>query len=181
MLKTRPHTPAHLFLDDTPYFITGAIKHKRCLLHQIDLKRLLWKAINNSFKEYAWELYDWVILDNHYHILGKSYHGEDLRHIMKGIHGKTAIPIQCATNAKTPIWWNYWDYCPRNEQDYYVRLNYLLWNPVKHGYVNKIEDYPYSSYHSLIKAEGIKYIEELFANYPEYKTNALHEAEDDDF
>lgn len=54
----------------------------------------------------------------------------------------------------TPHLWNYWDYCPRNEDDYNVRLNYLLWNPVKHGFVERIEDYPYSSYHNLRHKKG---------------------------
>ncbi|RMG27010.1 MAG: hypothetical protein D6732_20585 [Methanobacteriota archaeon] len=181
MLKKRPHTPAHLFLDDTPYFITGAIKYKRPLLKHVELKRLLWKAMFEYFNEYRWELHHWVILDNHYHLLGMSYRGADLTRIMKGIHGSTAIPIQRATGASTPIWWNYWDYCPRNEEDYFVRLNYLLWNPVKHGYVERIEDYPFSSFHRLIDEKGNSCVAAQFDKYPEYKNTILREAYDDDF
>ncbi len=181
MLKKRRHTPAHLFLDDTPYFITGAIKFRRPLLQPVELKRLLCKAIDKYFTKYQWELHHWVILDNHYHLMGKSRFGENLYHIMKGIHGSTALTIQRANKAQTPIWWNYWDYCPRDERDYYVRLNYLLWNPVKHGYVERIEEYRYSSYHKLREEKGVAGVTQQLAKYPEFKNMILGEAEDDDF
>jgi len=181
MLKKHPHTPAHLFVDDMPYFVTGAILDKRPLLRDVELKRLLWQKISAYFKTYHWELFHWVILDNHYHLMGKSRLGKYLSKIFKGIHGSTAHPIRLATGAQKPIWWNYWDYCPRNERDYYVRLNYLLWNPVKHGYVEKLEDYPYSSYQQLLRKQGEEAIAAQFRAYPEYKKCVLKEAEDDDF
>jgi len=54
MLKRHPHTPAHLFLDDTSYFITGAIYKKRPLLTESQLKKELLKIIQNIFQEYGW-------------------------------------------------------------------------------------------------------------------------------
>lgn len=181
MLQRRPHTPAHLFLNNAPYFITGAIKFRRHLLKTVELKRMLWKAIDKNFTKYQCELHHWVILDNHYHLLGMSRVGKVLHPIIKNIHGGTSIPIHRATGAQKPIWSNYWDYCPRDEHDYNVRLNYLLWNPVKHGYVERIEDYPYSSYQQLLEHRGKTKIAEQFAKYPEYKDLVLREAEGDDF
>jgi putative transposase len=137
--------------------------------------------MNEYFKKYEWELDHWVILGNHYHLIGKSKTGKDMTRIIQGIHGSTSKPIQEATGAAKPIWWNYWDYCPRNERDYFVRLNYLLWNPVKHGYVEELEDYAFSSFHQLLAAEGATAINERFEKYPEYKKLVLHEVKEDDF
>lgn len=133
MLKKHPHTPAHLFLNDTSYFLTGAIYQKRHLLKSAELKVLLLQQIKTYFQKYEWQLEHWVILDNHYHLLGKSKLGSDLSQIMQGIHGSTSSAIQKNTQADKPIWWNYWDRCPRDSRDYYIRLNYLFWNPAKHG------------------------------------------------
>lgn len=33
-------------------------------------------------------------------------------------------------------------------------MNYLLYNPVKHGLVERVADWPYSSFHRLVR-EGI--------------------------
>lgn len=41
MLHRHPNTPAHLFIDDAPYFITGAIYQKRKLLQNVALKQVL--------------------------------------------------------------------------------------------------------------------------------------------
>lgn len=181
MLKKYAHAPAHLFLDNTPYFITGAIYQKRLLLKNIATKQLLYKQMEVCFQKYQWELQHWVMLDNHYHLMGISKLGKDLPRIVQGIHGSTSMLIQRTTGAQKPIWWNYWDYCPRDEHDYYVRLNYLLWNPVKHGYVEKLSDYPFSSCHQLLEREGKDVVAEQFQKYPEYKSCVLKEAEDDDF
>ncbi len=51
------------------------------------------------------------------------------------------------------VWWNYWDTCIRSENDYYNKLRYIFWNPVKHGLVEKPEDYPFSSYRDFLKQQ----------------------------
>jgi len=33
-------------------------------------------------------------------------------------------------------------------------MDYLHWNPVKHGYVRKVVDWPFSSFHRLV-AQGV--------------------------
>ena len=66
MLHRHPHTPAHLALDDAPYFITGAIHQKRPLLREAALKQTLLDELQTRFEACGWRLEHWVILDNHY-------------------------------------------------------------------------------------------------------------------
>jgi len=179
MLKRYVHRPAHLFLDGQAYFITGAIYKKRPLLKDITIKEMLLSTIQTSFAKYGWDLEHWVILDNHYHLLVKSKFGEDLPLVMKNIHGSTGVAISKTCSCEKPIWYNYWDYCPRNEHEYYTRPNYLLNNPIKHGYVEYVQDYPYSSFHALFKEWGRERLAEQFRAYP---TNTIiEEAQYDDF
>jgi putative transposase len=177
MLKKSLHNPAHLFLNNSPYFITGAIYQKRHLLCSNAIKEHLLLTIQACFEEKGWLLNDWVILDNHYHILGVSKIGLDLSAIIGKIHMLSSKFITTQVQAEKPIWWNYWDYCPRNERDYCVRLNYLLNNPIKHGYVSKLTDYPYSSFSALLKDKGRETLVKQFKEYSEYK--ALHLDEDE--
>jgi putative transposase len=179
--KDYPHNPTHLFADDTPYFITAAIYQKRPLLHSPALKQLLLDRIQSSFTEYQWELHHWVILDNHYHILGKSRLGRDLSNLIRNIHAFTGFHIKQTSQTQERVWWNYWDYCPRNERDYHVRLVYLLNNPVKHGYVDNLHDYPFSSFHQALAVQGEGVLRQQFKAYPEFRTLRLQEAYDDDF
>jgi len=178
MLKKSPHTPAHLFLDNTPYFVTSAIYQKRPLLAADAIKQHLLETIQDCFHEKNWKLNDWVILDNHYHLLGVSDKGDDLSHIFRKIHGITSHAIQAHCLCELPVWWNYWDYCPRDEKDYRVRLNYLLINPVKHGYCDNLHDYPFSSFHQQLAQSGRENLAKQFKDNDGYQKMVLQE---DDF
>lgn len=107
-----------------------------------------------------------MILDNHYHLMLRSRRGEDLPELMRRMHGGTSHDIAEATRCAKPVWWNYWDYCPRDEADYYTRLNYLLYNPVKHGYVSDLREYPYSSFPALLEKLGREPLVKQFSSYP---------------
>ncbi|MDP2901889.1 MAG: transposase [Methylovulum sp.] len=160
MLKQGLHSPAHLFIDNTTYFITGSIYQKRPLLASEIIKHHLITTIKDCFNERQWLLNDWVILDNHYHLLAMSHKGEDMTKIFRKIHGKSTRFIQTQCVCELPVWWNYWDYCPRNEREYLIRLNYLFNNPIKHGYVQNLHDYPFSSFQvfiNILNNKGVNY------------------------
>jgi putative transposase len=169
MIKQHPNTPTHIFLDDTLYFITGAIYQRRKLLVEPELKQLILSLIKKNFQAVGWQLNDWVILDNHYHLLAVSRKGEDLSNIIKGIHGASASSIRQKTHCELPVWWNYWDYCPRDDKDYYTKLNYLFMNPIKHGYVTNINDYQFSSFSSRLTKIGREAMTKQFHTYPDYQ------------
>ncbi|MDP1773239.1 MAG: transposase [Methylobacter sp.] len=178
MLKKSLHTPAHLFLDNTPYFVTSAIYQKRPLLAADAIKQHLLETIQDCFIEKDWVLNDWVILDNHYHLLGMSNKGDDLSNIFRKIHGVTSHVIQAHCACDLPVWWNFWDYCPRDEKDYRVRLNYLLINPVKHGYCDNLHEYPFSSFHQRLAQSGRENLAKQFKDNDGYQKMVLQE---DDF
>ncbi len=178
MFKRNLHTPAHLFLDNTAYFLTAAIYEKRHLLAQDVLKEQLLALIEESFARFGWNLDEWVILDNHYHLLGRSSKGADLPKLMGRIHSRSGTFIHEATGCALPVWWNYWDYCPRDEHDYYVRQNYLFNNPLKHSYVTDLKMYRFSSFPRLLETQGRKTTIRQFREYAEYQALVV---EEDDF
>jgi putative transposase len=45
----------------------------------------------------------------------------------------------------------FWEHCIRNEADLAAHVEYCHWNPVKHGYVERAADWPYSSVHRDLK------------------------------
>ena len=45
----------------------------------------------------------------------------------------------------------YWEHCIRDERDYLNHLDYIHYNPVKHGYVQSAKDWPYSSFHRWVE------------------------------
>jgi putative transposase len=39
----------------------------------------------------------------------------------------------------------------RDEADYLAHMNYVHINPVKHGLVRQVKDWPYSTFHRLVQ------------------------------
>ena len=56
--------------------------------------------------------------------------------------------------------------CIRTEADYWTRFNYIHHNPVKHGYVEQMEDWPFSSYRYYFENQGEEWLMDAFRQYP---------------
>lgn len=45
----------------------------------------------------------------------------------------------------------FWEHLIRDESDLQAHMDYLHFNPVKHGQVSHVADWPYSTFHRLVK------------------------------
>ena len=45
----------------------------------------------------------------------------------------------------------FWEHQIRDLGDFERHVNYIHWNPVKHGYVKRVLDWPYSSFHRYLQ------------------------------
>jgi putative transposase len=45
----------------------------------------------------------------------------------------------------------YWEHTLRDERDYERHVDYIHFNPVKHGWVTCVRDWPYSSFHRMVR------------------------------
>ncbi|UPK02563.1 transposase [Bradyrhizobium sp. 170] len=48
----------------------------------------------------------------------------------------------------------YWEHAIRDEADFERHIDYIHFNPVKHGYVARVADWPHSSFHRFVE-QGI--------------------------
>jgi putative transposase len=167
--KTYKHNPPHLFRPNSKYFITGAIYQKRTLLQSDEAKRKLIRSLKQGFNSNGWKIEDWVALNNHYHLMADSPDNlKSLPGIMRDIHKFTAMwirkNIQDAAGVEK-IWWNYWDTCITYERSYLTRLNYIWYNPQKHGVIENAEEWAFGSLYHRIREEDL-YVNKLRYRYP---------------
>ncbi|MGH8659927.1 MAG: REP-associated tyrosine transposase [Gammaproteobacteria bacterium] len=45
----------------------------------------------------------------------------------------------------------YWEHVIRDQPDHQRHMDYIHFNPVKHGYVQSVKDWPYSSFHRWVQ------------------------------
>lgn len=112
-------------------------------------------------------LHAWCVLPNHWHALVRV---DDLKGILKEIgqlHGRTSFRWnqEDGTGGRT-CWHRSADRRMRSDRHYYVARNYIHDNPVKHGYVEKWEDWPYSSAGDFISESGREAVLKQWREYP---------------
>ena len=149
--KTYPHNPPHLFVPNAIYFITGATLHNVHYLKTDKTKEQVCRYMFKSFSHSNWTIEDWVILDNHYHIMARAPRdAASLTKVINNFHRFSGLWIKKELNilGEDKIWHNYWDTCVDYETSYYARIHYLWFNPVKHGYVDDPQKWPFGSYAS---------------------------------
>jgi len=173
-LKNYKHAPTHLFLSDFYYFITAGTYSKKRYFEDDGKKNFLYETIYDVFNAYDSALHGWVILGNHYHIIGKFKDAFFLPEVIKKIHSRSAVWLnKSSKKAGRKIWYQYWDECIRDERDYYAKINYIHWNPVRHGYVDAPELYKFSSYNSYLNLRGEEWLNGILKCFPveEVKNN----------
>ena len=148
IFKTAPHNPPHLFVNNTFYMLTACI-YERAHLMKSHQRKAEWRdAFQEAAKIYGWKVIAWVVLHNHYHAIVQSPTGTiSLSKFTNSYHKFTARKWNLEDGLKgRKVWWNFWDTCIRTERDYYNRLRYVFWNPVKHGIVENPVEYSFSNY-----------------------------------
>jgi putative transposase len=109
----------------------------------------------------------WVILSNHYHLLVNVVNFDVLSGLFRRIHGATARQWNLEENVtKRKICYRWSDRAIRSERHYYTAVNYIHYNPVKHGLVASPYDWVESSVHWYLQAYGREWLRDFWTQYP---------------
>jgi putative transposase len=58
------------------------------------------------------------------------------------------VPVKRHRNGEYALWQRrFWEHTIRDEIDFERHVNYIHFNPLKHGLVSRVRDWPYSSFH----------------------------------
>lgn len=64
---------------------------------------------------------------------------------------RVSINKSRANKSQQAIWQHrFWEHVIRDERDYQNHVDYIHYNPVKHGYVERAIDWPYSSFQRFV-------------------------------
>ena len=131
------------------YFVTGVTYKRMPLL--IEYENEFWGAIIFVKNQLSFELEAWVIMPDHFHILIRP-DDNALSEIMKKIKLKFAGSYRSINKLRSGrVWQNrFWDHVIRDQADMNRHIDYIHYNPVKHGLVESPFDYKSSSIHRYL-------------------------------
>ena len=65
---------------------------------------------------------------------------------------KNGVDMDADSKGEYGLWQRrYWEHTIRNSEDLYRHIDYIHYNPVKHGLVQQLKDWPYSSFHQYVR------------------------------
>ena len=114
------------------------------------------ESIKTVKTHHPFEIHGWEVLPEHMHCLielpeNDADYATRIRLIKIGF--SKAIPkTERRSNIRIKrgergIWQRrYWEHLIRDEADYRAHLDYIHYNPVKHGWVRQVKDWPYSTF-----------------------------------
>lgn len=148
------------------YFFTLVAFKRRTILCDEPIRRALRTAIHEVRQSLPFEVNAWVMLPDHLHTIwtlpendanfGKRW-GLIKRSVSRSCP-EYSMPFQelSLSNVKrneVGIWQRrFWEHQIQNEDDFAKHMDYIHFNPVKHGYAKRAVDWPYSTFHRYMNS-----------------------------
>ena len=144
-----------LYVPEGTYFITSVTKQRNPLFQDQEAIELLKQILHNVKELYPFTMHAYAFLPDHFHIMLKSSSSVTISQIMQSLKQNftwSYKKIKNIPNSTSIVIWQSgsWDHVIRDENDYNRHLDYINYNPVKHGYVSKPEEFPHSSYMTCV-------------------------------
>jgi putative transposase len=147
------------------YFFTVVTYRRRNILIEPESRTILREVINSVKQRHPFIINAWVLLPDHLHsiwTLPPGDHNYSKRWgLIKAGFSKQAKNLfhreewmnESKTRRKESTIWQrrYWEHQIRNSEDYQRHMDYLHFNPVKHGLVKRVIDWPYPTFHRHVK------------------------------
>jgi putative transposase len=148
------------------YFFTAVTFDRRSFLTEELSRKLLREAIEKEREQRPFQVIAWVLLPDHLHAVWTLPAGDDnysLRwqklkeeftktYLKSG--GQEGVRNRSRRSKRERAVWQrrFWEHTVRDEEDLERCVDYVHWNPVKHGYVERVRDWPWSTFHRFVDA-----------------------------
>jgi len=79
---------------------------------------------------------------------------QDHSNLLRGADPGNSTPISASRMRRREgcIWQRrFWEHCVRDQAGLNRCLDYLHWNPVKHGHVSRVAEWPFSTFHRYVR------------------------------
>ena len=143
------------FAPGASFFFT-VVTHKRLpILAGAETVEVLRSALRAVRLKRPFEIDAMIVLPNHIHCIW-TLPPDDADFSTRWRLVKTWFTKHCdpalRPTDKTQLWQHrYWEHLIRDERDFQNHVEYIHYNPIKHGLANSAIEWPYSSFHNYVK------------------------------
>jgi putative transposase len=140
------------------FTVNLADRRLRLLTEHVGLLR---RAFRDVRRRHPFAIEAIVVLPDHLHAIWRLPEGDDdfaVRwQLIKSTFSRDVptgerISASRAERKERGIWQRrYWEHTLRDETDFSRHADYIHFNPVKHGHVRRVVDWPHSSFHRMVR------------------------------
>ncbi len=147
------------FVGGGTYFFTITLTDRRSnvLVDHIDALRA---AVRVTRATHPFSIDAVVVLPDHLHIV-MTLPADDadfpnrlslIKRQFTTAVARAGAPLSRRSNGEYGLWQRrFWEHTIRDEKDFERHVDYIHFNPVKHGLVTRVRDWPYSSFHQYVR------------------------------
>ncbi len=166
--QLRPfHSPPHGSGEGACLLTAACFEHRPIIGQTTDRLRNFCGALIGELQATCKQIHAWVVLPNHYHVLVTTV---DLKRTLSELgrfHGRTSFAWNGEEVSRgRQVWCNALDRDMRSEAHFWATMNYIHHNPVRHGYVSKWQDWPFSSARDYLESVGETTAAQTWRNFP---------------
>jgi len=147
------------------YFFTVVAYQRQPILCEDAIRNALHAAIAKVRATRPFEIDAWVLMPDHLHCVWTLPEG-DADFSARWMKIKRSVSLACGENYRradllsaskqkhreSTIWQRrFWEHQIRDEDDFVRHVDYIHFNPVKHGHVQQVADWPYSTFHRYVR------------------------------
>ena len=164
------HGPPHYRADSGLYLMTAACYEHlpiigKCPGRMAEFEQLLL----TTTRETASTIFAWVVLPNHYHVLVRAPEIKSLIAALGRLHGVTSFRWNGEEECRgRKVWHRVAETEVKSEGHFWATMNYVLHNAVRHGYVQRWQDWPYSNAAAYLEEVGRDVATQRWISYPLY-------------
>ncbi len=141
------------FIPGGTFFFTLVTDQRRPIFEVATAVDVLRSAFRSVRKSHPFEIDAMVVMPDHLHCIW-TLPPDDADFATRWRLIKTWFTKHCDAQLRQPAVWQqrYWEHQLRDEFDFAQHVDYIHYNPVKHGYSESPIDWPHSSFHRHVQA-----------------------------
>jgi len=147
------------------FFFTVVTFERRKIFTSDANRQILAKAITEVQKQHPFFIEAWVLLPEHLHIIWTLPEGDTdyskrwglikarfSKETKTLLYKEQSVSPSRNKRRETTIWQRrFWEHTIRDDKDFHKHIDYIHYNPVKHGLVREVKDWPLSSFHRFVR------------------------------
>jgi len=142
------------YLPGSIVFITQVVARRTPIFGNVEHLDLLRQTLRRVKEIHPFTMLGFVFLPDHFHLLIQPTGQNNFSTIMHSLKRNFTQQYKASLGITAPMqFWQkgFWDHVIRDEGDLQRHLDYIHYNPVHHGLVERPEKWPHSSYHEWRK------------------------------